>query len=108
MKNGDTIKASTIYEVLIAMLIFMSVVFVSFYMLYVLNSNYERNNYLKFENLIEQYKHHNEQANVMDWNVEEEIKVYPLSTKVLWKQYKVLANTGEVLFVKNELVLIEN
>ena len=107
MKNGDTIKASTIYEVLIAMLIFMSVVFVSFYMLYVLNSNYERNNYLKFENLIEQYKHHNEQANVMDWNVEVEIKIYPLSTKVLWRQYKVLANTGGVLFVKNELVLIE-
>jgi hypothetical protein len=44
----------------------------------------------------------------MDWNVEEEIKVYPLSTKVLWKQYKVLANTGELLFVKNELVLLKN
>ncbi len=108
MKNNKTIKASTIYEVLIAMLIFMSVVFVSFYMLYQLNSNYERNNYLKYENLIEEYKQNREQAKDMDWNVEEEIKLYPYSTKLLWRQYRVMASSGDILFVKNELVLIEN
>lgn len=105
---NTTIKASTIYEVLIAMLIFMSVVFVSFYMLYQLNANYERSNYLKYENLIEEYKYTKEQPIGMEWKVEEEMKLYPISSNLIWKQYKVVNSVGEVLFLKNELEEIKN
>lgn len=102
----NNIKASTIYEVLVAMLIFMTVIFVSFYMMYQLNANYERSNYLKYDRIIEEYKLDKAQVSSMDWNVEEELKIYPLSSKILWKQFKVLASDGEVLYIKNELVLI--
>ncbi len=108
MIKSYTIKASTIYEVLIAMLIFMSVIFVSFYMLYQLNANYERSNYLKYENLIVEYKHTKEQPLGIEWKVEEEMKLYPISSNLIWRQYKVINSAGEVLFLKNELEEINN
>lgn len=107
MKLERTISASTIYEILIAMLIFMSVVFISFYVLYQVNANYEQRNYLKYENLVEEYKQGKTSENNTAWNIEEEMKLYPLSAKFIWKQYRVVASTGDLLFVKNELVLIE-
>lgn len=103
MKINTTIKASTIYEVLIAMLIFMSVVFVLFYMLYQLNANYERSNYIKYENIIVEYKYTKAQPIDMQWKVEEEMKLYPISANLIWKQYRVVNSAGEVLYLKNEL-----
>jgi Tfp pilus assembly protein PilV len=103
------IKASTIYEVLIAMLLFISVATVSFYMLFnVQNSFNAKYDVLKYENIINVYKQQREIANDHAYTVEEREEIYNKSGEFILKTYSVLSDKGEILFVSKELIPYSN
>lgn len=94
--------ASTIYEVIIALVIFIVVSSISFFTLFKIAETVERNNSLKYENLITEFKQ-NQTGEVL---VEKAIYVY--SDKFVWNKYILLSSTGDTLYVKNELQYILN
>lgn len=94
--------ASTIYEVIIALVIFMIVSSISFFTIFKIAENLDRKNSLKFENMITEFK----QNEVGDVVVEKAIYLY--SDKFLWNKYVVLSNKGDTLYVKNELQYIQD
>lgn len=103
------IRASTIYEVLIAMLLFISVATVSFYMLFnVRNSFNTKFDVLKYENIINIYKQKQEIAIDKAYTVEVREEIYNKSGEFILKTYSVLSEKGEVLFESRELIPYSN
>ncbi len=103
------IRASTIYEVLIAMLLFISVATISFYMLFnVQNSINVKYDVLKYENLIHTYKQHPELLLDKAVMVDVREEIYHKSDEFILKTYSVLSDRGEVLFVSRELIPINH
>jgi hypothetical protein len=103
------IRASTLYEVLIAMLLFISVATISFYMLLNVQNSYDvKYDVLKYENVINNYKQHPEHGIDKSIFIDERVELYNRSTEFILKSYVVISDKGEELYVKKELILLEH
>jgi hypothetical protein len=103
------IRASTIYEVLIAMLLFISVATVSFYMLFnVQNSFNAKFDVLKYEYIVQKYKQQPEIIIDKAYTIEEHEEIYNKSDEFILKTYTVLSEKGDILFVSRELIPNQN
>lgn len=96
------LSANTIYEVIIALLIFSIVASISFFTIYKIAENLDRKNTLKYENIIAEYK-----INKLG-DVVLETSIYPYSDKFLLNKYIIFNNKGDTLYVKHELQYILN
>lgn len=94
--------ASTIYEVIIALVIFVIVSSISFFTIFKIAVNIDRKNTLKYENMVTEFK----QNKSDDVVVEKAIYLY--SNKFIWNKYIVLSSSGDTLYVKNELQYIQD
>jgi type II secretory pathway component PulJ len=103
------IRASTLYEVLIAMLLFISVATISFYMLLNVQNSYDvKYDVLKYENVINNYKKYPEHGIDKSIFIDERVELYNRSTEFILKSYVVISDKGEELYVKKELILLEH
>jgi Tfp pilus assembly protein PilV len=101
------IRASTMVEVLIAMLIFISVASISFYIiLNVQNSSNIKYDVLKYENYINTYKLNEVSTLDKAISVKVEDELYPYSNEFILRKYSLISDKNEVIYVKHELIEI--
>ncbi len=102
------IRSSTIYEVLVAMLIFICVATISFYMLLnIQHTTSQKYDTLKYEGIINAYRINSNYTldNSIVINIEDEL--YDKSNDFLLRKYELFSDSEELLYVKFELIPID-
>lgn len=102
------IKASTLYEVLIAMLLFVSVALTSFYIIVnVQSSSHNNASFLKFEPILNNYKINGEKTLDKAMVIKVSDHVSPHTNIFFCRKYQIESSKGEILYIKEELVKLQ-